>query len=223
MGRADRVDTMEEDSVTYLRIIDYKSGTKEFKLSDIYYGFQMQLLIYLDAILTELDERVNVDAIPAGILYFKLDDPIIRSSSDISEGEIEKRIVKSLRMNGLLLSDPDIIKKMDKDMERSSNIIPASVKKDGTLSKSNSSLATAEQFQLLRKYVRGTIEKLCEKMLEGNIEITPYRNKNRSACSYCIYSAICQFDISIEGNRYKVIKDKNDEEIWKDIENEVHK
>ncbi|KAA8676551.1 helicase-exonuclease AddAB subunit AddB [Clostridium sp. HV4-5-A1G] len=223
VGRADRVDTMEEDSVTYLRIIDYKSGTKEFKLSDIYYGFQMQLLIYLDAILTELDERVNVDAIPAGILYFKLDDPIIRSSSDISEGEIEKRIVKSLRMNGLLLSDPDIIKKMDKDMERSSNIIPASVKKDGTLSKSNSSLATAEQFQLLRKYVRGTIEKLCEKMLEGNIEITPYRNKNRSACSYCIYSAICQFDISIEGNRYKVIKDKNDEEIWKDIENEVHK
>ncbi|MEY7999086.1 helicase-exonuclease AddAB subunit AddB [Clostridium sp. Mt-5] len=223
VGRADRVDAMEENSVTYLRIIDYKSGTKEFKLSDIYYGFQMQLLIYLDAILTELDEKMNVDAIPAGILYFKLDDPIIKSSGDIPDDKIEERITKSLKMNGLLLNDPDLVKKMDRDMEKSSDIIPASVKKDGSLSKSKSSLATVEQFQLLRKYVRDTIENLCEKMLEGNIEVTPYKNKNRSACSYCIYSAICQFDTSIRGNRYKIVRDKSDEEVWRDIENEVHK
>lgn len=223
MGRADRVDAMEKNGETYLRIIDYKSGTKEFKLSDIYYGFQMQLLIYLDAILTELDEKMDVDAVPAGILYFKLDDPIIRSSGNISDDEIKERIVKSLKMNGLLLSDPDIIKKMDKDIKSSSDIIPASVKKDGSLSKAKSSLATVEQFQLLRKYVRNTIGKLCDEMLEGNIDIAPCKNKNRSACSYCIYSAICQFDISMDGNRYKVIRDKSNEEVWKDIENEVRK
>ncbi|MEY8764101.1 MULTISPECIES: helicase-exonuclease AddAB subunit AddB [Clostridium] len=223
VGRADRVDAMEKNGETYLRIIDYKSGTKEFKLSDIYYGFQMQLLIYLDAILTELDEKMDVDAVPAGILYFKLDDPIIRSSGNISDDEIKERIVKSLKMNGLLLSDPDIIKKMDKDIKSSSDIIPASVKKNGSLSKAKSSLATVEQFQLLRKYVRNTIGKLCDEMLEGNIDIAPCKNKNRSACSYCIYSAICQFDISMDGNRYKVIRDKSNEEVWKDIENEVRK
>ncbi|MCI1945043.1 helicase-exonuclease AddAB subunit AddB [Clostridium luticellarii] len=223
VGRVDRVDEMKEEKSTYLRIIDYKSGTREFKLSDIYYGFQMQLLIYMDAILTELNERIDADAIPAGILYFKLDDPIIKSPGNISDDEIEKRIVKSLKMNGLLLNDPDLVKKMDGNMVKYSDIIPASVKKDGSLSELRSSLATMDQFQLLRKYVRNTIENICEKMLEGSIEITPYKDKNRSACTYCIYSAICQFDTSIKGNRYKIVRDKSDEEVWKDIEKGINK
>ncbi|MFL0197537.1 helicase-exonuclease AddAB subunit AddB [Clostridium sp. WILCCON 0269] len=218
-GKVDRVDTSEDGVTTYIRIVDYKSGSKEFKLSDIYYGFQLQLLIYLDVILTEFSEKIKGEAIPAGVLYFKLDDPIIRTIGDIPDSEVEEKIVKSLKMNGLLLDDLDVIKQMDTNMEKNSDIISVSIKKDGSLSKAHSSLATKKQFELLRKYVRNTIAGLCEKILSGNIEVTPYKNKAQNGCSYCDYSAICQFDTSIRGNKYKVIKDKNDEEIWRNIEN----
>ena len=221
IGRVDRVDSMDEEATTYLRIIDYKSGTKEFKLADVYYGFQMQLLIYLDAILSELEERMNRSALPGGILYFKLDDPIVKGKGEMSDIEIEERIMKSLKMNGLLLDNPDIIKGMDNEIEKSSDIIPATLKKDGTLSKSQSSVATLEQFQLLRKYVRDTIAKLCEEILEGNISLSPCKNKTRDSCKYCVYSAICQFDTAIKDNKYRIMKDKTEEEIWKEIEEKV--
>ncbi|MBV7276313.1 helicase-exonuclease AddAB subunit AddB [Clostridium sp. PL3] len=218
IGRVDRVDSMEEEQLTYLRIIDYKSGTKEFKLSDVYYGLQMQLLIYLDAMLTELEEKTNKDALPGGILYFKLDDPIIKGKGELTDSEIEKRIIKSLRMNGLLLDSLEIVKEMDSEIEKSSDIIPVSIKKDGTISKSQSSVATLEQFQLLRKYVKDTIGQLCEHILEGNIDIEPCKKKNRNSCEYCIYPSVCQFDTSMKDNKYRFLEDKSEEEIWKAIE-----
>lgn len=223
IGRVDRVDSMNSEENTYLRIVDYKSGTKEFKLSDVYYGLQMQLLIYLDAMLTELEKEMNKDAIPGGILYFKLDDPIVKAKGDIADSEIEERIMKALKMNGLLLDDPDIIRGMDNEIEKTSDIIPASIKKDGTLSKAYSSVATIEQFNLLRKYVRDTIASLCEQILEGNIGVKPSKYKNGDACEYCIYPSICQFDTSLEENKYRIINDKSDEEVWNEIENKYNK
>lgn len=222
IGRVDRIDSMEEDNTTYLRIVDYKSGTKEFKLSDVYYGLQMQLLIYLDAILTQLEGTINKDALPGGILYFKLDDPIIKGKGEMTDSEIEKRITKSLRMNGLLLDNLEMVKEMDSEIEKSSDIIPVTIKKDGTISKSQSSVATLEQFQLLRKYVKDTIEELCEQILEGNIDINPCKKKNKNSCEYCIYTAICQFDTSIKDNKYRILQDKPEEEIWKAIEEKVN-
>lgn len=220
IGRVDRVDNMSEENATYLRIIDYKSGAKEFKLSDVYYGFQMQLLIYLDAILTELEENIEKEALPGGILYFKLDDPILKVKKDLSDKEIEEKIMKQLKMNGLLLDDIQVIREMDREMEKSSDIIPVSVNKDGTFSKS-SSVATLEQFQLLRKYVKNTIASLCEEILEGNISLSPCKSKTRDSCKYCVYSSVCQFDVSIKGNRYRVINEKKEEELWQEIEKKV--
>ncbi|AWI03257.1 helicase-exonuclease AddAB subunit AddB [Clostridium drakei] len=223
IGRVDRVDSMNSEEHTYLRIVDYKSGTKEFKLSDVYYGLQMQLLIYLDAMLTELEKEMNKEAIPGGILYFKLDDPIVKTKGDITDSEIEERIMKALKMNGLLLDDPDIIRGMDNEIEKNSDIIPASIKKDGTLSKAYSSVATIDQFNLLRRYVRDTIASLCEQILEGNIGVNPSKHKSGNACEYCIYPSICQFDTSLEENKYRIINDKSDEEVWNEIENKYKK
>ena len=160
---------------------------------------------------------MNKQAIPGGILYFKLDDPIIDGKENITYDEIEKRINKSLKMNGLLLNDVDIIRDMDSEIEGSSDIIPAAVKKDGELSK-NSSVATMEQFNMLRKYVRVTMAELCEKILEGNIDISPYKQENKKGCDFCIYSSICEFDTSVNGNGYNLLKKKSADDIWKEIE-----
>ncbi|EJO5349236.1 helicase-exonuclease AddAB subunit AddB [Clostridium botulinum] len=221
IGRVDRVDLLQRDGVTYLKIIDYKSGTKEFKLSDVYYGLQLQLLIYLDAILTELAERSGVNGEPGALLYLKLDDPIVKNTVDISDEEIEKNIIKNLKMKGLILNDPNVIKDMDNIISGISDIIPVMLKKDGDISQGRSSVATKEEFETLRKYVRYTIIEICEEMLEGNIEIKPYKKKDGSSCDYCIYSSVCKFDTEIRGNKYNILIDKKDEEVWENIKKKL--
>lgn len=221
-GRVDRVDLMEKDGISYVRVVDYKSGTKEFDISKLYHGLQLQLLVYLDAMLEELEKRSDGEVLPGGILYFKLDDPIIKGEEGMSLDEIEKRINKSLKMNGLILDNMDVINGMDAEMQGASDIVPVSLKKDKSIS-SRSSVAKKEQFDLLRRYVKITMSGLCERILEGDIEISPYKENDKSGCDFCSYSSICQFDNLIEGSQYNVFEKKSTEDIWKDIKQSVLK
>jgi ATP-dependent helicase/nuclease subunit B len=214
IGRIDRIDVMETEADSYVRIIDYKSGNKDIKLTDIYYGLQLQLLIYLDAILKGVQKEDGASLIPAGILYFKIDNPIISSNGgrEISDEDIEKAILKELKLKGLLLDNIDVIQGMDNAIDGYSDIVPASIKKDGTLGRSR--IVSNEQFDILRSYVKSTIKDLSTEMLRGNITIRPYKKSKETPCKFCEYSAVCQFDTSIKGNNYRVINEKSDDEIW---------
>lgn len=222
VGRVDRIDTLDLDGNTYIKIVDYKSGAKKFNLTEVYYGLQIQLLVYLDALIKNSRFILKNQAMPGAILYFRIDDPIIKSKKQLSEEEIKENILKELKMSGLLLKNIDVVKAMDNDMETYSLIIPASIKKDGDFS-SNSSVVTEEQFNILRKYVNDKMAELCEEMLSGDIKITPCKNNNTPYCNYCDYSSVCQFDTSIENNKYKIILKKNNNDAWKLIKDEVEK
>ena len=222
VGRVDRIDTLDLDGNTYIKIVDYKSGAKKFNLTEVYYGLQIQLLVYLDALIKNSRFILKNQAMPGAILYFRIDDPIIKSKKQLSEEEIKENILKELKMSGLLLKNIDVVKAMDNDMETYSLIIPASIKKDGDFS-SNSSVVTEEQFNILRKYVNDKMAELCEEMLSGDIKITPCKNNNTPYCNYCDYSSVCQFDTSIENNKYKIILKNNNNEAWKLIKDEVEK
>lgn len=215
-GRIDRIDSLDLHGNTYIRVIDYKSGSKKFDLNELYYGLQIQLLVYLDAILKNSEYILHTQAMPGAILYFKIDDPIIKSKSELQDEEIRKQVLDKLKMNGLLLKDAELVKAMDNDMETYSLVIPATFKKDGDFS-SNSSVITEEQFNLLREYVNFKMIELCEDMLSGKIRIEPCKNQRTSYCDYCDYSAICQFDTSIKDNKYKLVLKKDDKEIWNDM------
>ncbi|HHW56835.1 MAG TPA: helicase-exonuclease AddAB subunit AddB [Clostridia bacterium] len=219
IGRIDRVDIFEKEDEAYIRIIDYKSGNKTLDLTDVFYGLELQLLIYLDAILeSAIKENTNLN--PAGIFYFKIDDPIIRADKDMSDEELQMQIFKKLRLEGLVLNDAQIIKEMDKSIEGTSYIIPATINKDGSIGK-NTKGATKEQFELLRKHVKKTIQRLTEQMLEGDISISPYKKDKETPCKYCPYSSVCQFETNFKGNEYRIIKSKDVEEIWSILEQEV--
>lgn len=222
VGRVDRIDTLDLDGNTYIKIVDYKSGAKKFNLTEVYYGLQIQLLVYLDALIKNSKYILKNQAMPGAILYFRIDDPIIKSKKQLSEEEIKENILKELKMSGLLLKNIDVVKAMDNDMETYSLIIPASIKKDGDFS-SNSSVVTEDQFNILRKYVNDKMAELCEEMLSGDIKITPCKNNNTPYCNYCDYSSVCQFDTSIENNKYKIILKKNNNDAWKLIKDEVEK
>ncbi|MBU3142634.1 PD-(D/E)XK nuclease family protein [Clostridium sp. CF012] len=219
VGRIDRVDKLITEGEEFYRIIDYKSGNKDFKLSDVYYGLQIQLLTYLDAMLTNETELSKEPIFPAGILYFKIDDPVIKAKNNLDEEELEKAIMKALKMKGLLLADTKIIREMDRNIQGASLVVPASIKKDGELG-SRSSVATKEQFDMLLKHVKENLISTCEEMLSGEIDIKPYKKKDMTPCAYCEYSAICQFDPTLKENTYKIIKDKKDQEIWEILSNE---
>lgn len=211
-GRIDRIDTMKTGDGTYVRVIDYKSGSKKFKLSDIYDGLQIQLITYLDALSEKGGNGIETPVIPAGMLYFKLDDPIIKGSRETDADKIEKAIMKQLKMKGLVLSNVELVKNMDEQIDGDSDIIPARINKDQTLGRS--SAASKEQFEMLRRHVRALLTNLGEEIVNGSIAISPYKKKKATPCSYCSYMSICQFDTRLQGNSYRSLQDKKDNEVW---------
>lgn len=211
-GRIDRVDALKTEEGTYLRIIDYKSGSKDFKLADAYYGLQVQLLTYLDALWENPGLGIEGPVLPGGVLYFKIDDPIVKLKG--TEEEIEQAIMKELKMRGLLLADVRLTKEMDRTMERNSLIIPASLNKDGQIGR-YSAVASLEHFKILRNYLRKLLQGLGEEIIAGKMDIHPYKKKNTTSCKFCNFTAVCQFDPSLKENSYRLLHEPKDEEIWK--------
>lgn len=219
-GRVDRIDKVDLNGETYIRIVDYKSGSKSFDLNELYYGLQIQLLVYLDAILKNSKQILKTQCMPGGILYFKIDNPIIKSKKALTEEEIQVEVLKKLKMDGLLLKNVELVKSMDRDMETYSLIIPAAFKKDGDFT-STSSVVTESQFELLRKYVNDKMIEICEEMLSGEVKIEPCKSSKVTYCDYCDYSSICQFDTSIKDNKYKIILKKKKDDLWDAMSNKV--
>lgn len=219
-GRIDRVDILEGDNESYVRIVDYKSGNKKFSLSEVYYGLQIQLVVYLDAVIENSHRIVINEAHPGGVFYFKLDDPIIETNINDKEA-IEKEIMKKLKMDGIIAKDIRIAKAMDNEIEqeRNSNVVPVALKKDGDFAK-YSSVLEEENINYLINHVRNLIVEIAGEILKGNIKIEPCKIDNRVPCSYCKYSGVCQFDKNFENNRYRVINKLKDEEVIEKIKSE---
>ena len=219
-GKIDRVDIAKFEGKNYLRIIDYKSSVKNIDLNEVYEGLQIQLLTYLDATCQ------NEDFMPAGALYFNLIDPVIKASQNLTEEEIEKEIRKKFKMNGLILADVDVVKGMDKNLEKgASDRIPAYLDKDGNLSKSKSNVVTAEQFEFLQKYMNKIIKQIAEEILSGNIDLKPYYNlKNKKTpCDFCEYKPICNFNKNGCKNEYRYIGNFNKDFVLEQIKNDLEK
>jgi len=214
-GKIDRLDIAENAEGSYIRIIDYKSSSKNIDLNEVVAGLQIQLLTYINAI----SEKEN--KIPAGVFYFNLINPIVQSNKNLSDEEIKQEIMKQFKMKGLVLSDIKVIKMMDKQIEKgASNSIPVYIDKDGNISKTRSNVIEKEDFINLQKKVKTLIKQISKEILSGNINIKPMYNckTNISACEYCKYKTICTFDSKI--NTYEYLKNKPKEEILKEIKEE---
>ncbi len=215
VGKIDRIDVGKLNEKEYVRIIDYKSSVKKVDLNEVVSGLQIQLITYLDAITKQDDFE------PAGILYLGLVDHIVQEKKNLSEQEIQQRIRKNFKMQGLILADVTVVKMMDNQLEQGdSDVVPAGLVKDGSLSK-KSNVASKEEFEMLQKSVQNQIKEISSQILKGNIAIKPYSHQTRTGCDYCKYKTICMFNPNIKGNEYDYIRHKKNEEIWNEIsENE---
>lgn len=219
VGKIDRLDEANLDGNKYIRIIDYKSSKKKISLSDIYYGLQIQLLVYLDAILETYNNNKE-KAHPGGVFYFKLDEPLLTTDGDLSNSDAEEKMLEEFKMEGLLLKDIKLALAMDSSLKGKSNIIPVSLKKDGDFS-ANTNGITENEFSSVRKYIKHLISETCSKMLSGNIEINPYKEGNNTSCEWCEYSTICQFDVNFPHNEYKKVKNLKKEVALEKIKREA--
>lgn len=217
-GRIDRLDVLENEDRVYVKIMDYKSGSTSFDLSLLYHGLQLQLVVYMDAAMRmEEKKHPGKEAVPAGMFYYHIDDPILERKEEMQPEEIEAGILKKLRMNGLANSSLEVIRHLDREIEAESDVIPVAIK-NGLIQEAKSSVAGAAQFAGLSGFVREKLKDMGEEILDGNTAVSPYKQGQRTACDYCPYHSICGFDLKTGGYRFRKLASMKPEEVWERIE-----
>lgn len=202
VGRIDRVDTYETTDKVYVKIIDYKSGNTSFSLLNLYYGLQLQLVVYMNTAL-ELEQKKHPGkkAEPAGIFYYHITNPMVDGDGTESEEEIRDAMLEQLKLNGLVNADPQVYRAMDEEFSGSSSVIPVALKTDGT-PKANSKMADADEFATMAEYVNQLIVKTGQQIMAGDVAVKPYQLDGKSGCDYCPYHTVCGFDVRIPGYEF---------------------
>ena len=206
-GRIDRIDVSEDAEHVYVKVIDYKSGNRKFDLAALYYGLQLQLVVYMNAAM-EMESRKHPDKeiVPAALLYYHIDDPTIETPVELTDEQINEQILAKLRMNGVVNSDPEVVERLDRYMQDKSVVIPVEKKKDGSFS-ARSGVLSREEMQMISSYVDAKIRSIGREILDGKIAANPYEKGNEEACTYCAYKKVCGFDGSIPGYEKRQLED----------------
>lgn len=206
-GRIDRIDVSEDAEHVYVKVIDYKSGNKKFDLAALYYGLQLQQVVYMNAAM-ELESRKHPDKeiVPAALLYYHIDDPTIETPVELTQEQINEEILTKLRMNGVVNSDPAVVERLDRFLQDKSKVIPVEKKKDGSFS-ARSGILSREELQVVSAYVDTKIRQIGREILDGKIAANPYEKGNEEACTYCAYKKVCGFDGSIPGYEKRQLED----------------
>lgn len=213
-GFVDRVDVWQEHGQNYFRVVDYKTGRKDFDYCDVYNGIGLQMLLYLFALEKEGQSILGDHPVSAGVQYFPARVPHVSADGRLTDEEAEQLRQKEWKRKGLLLNDEQVLRAMEP--EDAPKRLCATWKKDGTIS---GDLADREQFDLLRTYVFLILGKMVDDIAAGNVEPDPYtRGSSHNACAFCPYSPVCGSD-DVEGRRnYKTMSAQR---FWEEIQKEV--
>lgn len=219
-GRIDRIDLYRDGQENYIRVVDYKSGNTQFKLEKLYYGLSLQLAVYMEAAMQWAKEKGMEAVVPAGMLYYHIDDPIVAKG-----GDTEEQIQKKLIMNGLVNADKKALVAQDKSFYSeqgglaagvTSRVIPAATGKSGNLNASSMAVDEA-YFGDVLKCARERLYENAKKILAGDVEPAPYRRGSENACEWCVLKDACNFDRRLAGYRYRDLKKLERDEIREKI------
>lgn len=227
-GKIDRIDIYNLEDEKFANIIDYKSGKKEFSLSELYYGVQIQLIVYLMVMIENKyhNHKINGDSNykPGGIFYFKIDDPIVESVK-LTQNEILDEVKKSMKLSGLAVKNIDLIQKIDKNIleELKSKTLKVNLKKGSTIETpeyyDSSELIEEDELDSVILFIKDMLKETVKEILEGNIQAAPYKCDNDEACKYCEYIAICMFDVRMDGYKFNNVKKLKKKEVIEKIIN----
>jgi len=213
-GFVDRVDVWLEEGRKYFRVVDYKTGKKDFDYCDVYNGIGLQMLLYLFALAKGGAEVFGDGVYPAGVQYFPARAPVVAADGALTDDEAEGLRIREWKRKGLLLLDDAVLLAMQP--EGSPKRLDFSVKKDGTVS---GGVATRDDFSDLEKYVMHLLRQMVDDIASGEITANPYtRGSRHNACAYCPYGEICHSE-QVDGRRdYAAMKA---EEFWERVRKKV--
>lgn len=170
-GTVDRLDRFG----AYIRVIDYKSGSKTFKLPDILFGQNMQMLLYLYT----LSQNEKYGGTPAGVLYVK--------AKRVNDGTAAQR-----RMNGIVLADKEVVYAMEK--ENGGEFIPKF-----NSEKQSDAYLSSDEFNKIFDFISRKLKSTAKTLFEGRIEADPVDGLESKACEYCDFAPVCR----IESKKHK--------------------
>ena len=190
-GQIDRVDLLERDGNTYVKITDYKSGKKNFRLLDAYYGLQLQLLLYQDAFLKAGTSLLGRESLcPGGVFYFHIDDPLLTAAREPEAAGLEEQRLKALALSGLATEGT------------------AEAVGGGVPAVSEADFAALLDFGARKAAETGAA------ILDGKIPVSPLRSQEGLPCRYCGFHGVCGFDTAYPCYRARNLRRRKDDEVW---------
>lgn len=215
-GKVDRVDGWLHDGKMYLRVVDYKTGKKKFDLADVRYGLNLQMLLYLFTLQNAGEGYFGYPIEPAGVLYMPAREELLSLPKTVGKEELKKKMDRTLRRTGLVLSDPLVLHAMEHSALESPSYLPMRVTKDGTLS---GSIADAEKLGILGKHVERQLREIMREMYQGTIDADPCcRNEDDTACRFCEFRSACHFEDGKDRDRLRYIRPITDmSEFWDEM------
>ena len=213
-GFVDRVDTWKQNGNDYFRVVDYKTGKKDFDYCDVFNGVGLQMLLYLFALRECGESVVGSRPVPSGVQYFSARVPYVSADGRLTAEELDKARSKNQIRKGLLLRDESVLQAMEPG--ENPRRLCYTTKKDGTLS---GDLADREQLKLLEQYLLKTLEQMVDEIASGTVEPNPYtRGTVHSACAYCPYGPVCREKKETGRRNYKTM---DAQRFWDEIGKEM--
>jgi ATP-dependent helicase/nuclease subunit B len=191
-GTIDRVDTYTSGADTYVRVIDYKTGTKQFSPKDLEAGRNLQMFLYLKSVIDTdsadfkrvLGADENGRVLPAGVIYVhtSISDTTVKREDAAIERE---EIAKTQKRAGMLLDDEVSLSAMNKEF------LPVSLDKNGMI-KQTDRLYTEDGWETLSKTIERAVLQVADGIRSGCAHAPKKQGTDKKICGYCEYKAICR-------------------------------
>ena len=221
-GSIDRMDTLNKENSVYVKVIDYKTGNRDFSLLNFYHGLQLQLVVYMAEGMKKTSQAFAGKEIkPGAMLYYRVADNTVEAGNETDEEKINALIREELKTKGLINADPENVLGLTGLTSGTSDIVNLGFNKDGSYSK-RSSVINAEDMRLLTDYADYKLKNLGSQIISGNISKNPVKEDDKKdSCMYCSYKDICGFDERLEGFDMKRLKKLSDDEILAKMREEL--
>ena len=217
-GKIDRIDVCETEEEVLVKVVDYKTGSRKFDMTAFYHGLQLQLVVYMrEALQLEEKKHPGKKAVPAGIFYYQMKDPVVAKEADMEK--VEQAILRELKVDGLVNADDIVIQKLDREFAGSSDVIPVSRTKTGYSKQSK--MISPEDFDALLTYADRKTTELQSRMENGESEARPYEMGQLTGCDFCEFHNICGFDDSIPGYQYRRFHKASSDQILDKIRKDI--
>ena len=209
-GVADRVDGWLHGGKLYLRIVDYKTGKKEFRLSDVWYGMGLQMLLYLLSLAEDGAGRYGYEIVPAGVEYVPARNALVRLDAEADDAEIDKKRRAELRRSGLALDDPALLEAWDRSEDK--RYIPVKFSRGVA---NADSVASLERLGQLSRHIRESLGEMARELRQGSIAADPYyRSQEETACLRCDYFDACHFSDGENGESCRFLPKLSAGTVW---------